>query len=277
MTAALSPIPAPSPQRPLVALSKVYLAFVTKGNQAKLALDDINLAIAPGEFCSVIGPSGCGKSTILNLVAGLIRPSDGSVAFDGRPVERLNTDVGYVTQDDNLLPWRSLRANVELALELRNVPREERMRRSQELIRRVGLEGFENHLPAQLSGGMRKRASIIRTLIYDTRAVLMDEPFGALDAQTRLILQRDLLDLWERARPTIIFVTHDITEAIALSDRVVVMSKSPGRIKRIHTVDIPRPRDVFRIHESPRFASLYQRLWAEIREEMGAEADDGGR
>ena len=258
-------------EMPAVELRNVFKAFVAAGSSiAKLALDDVSLSVRPGEFCTIVGPSGCGKSTILNLLAGLARATEGSVLYQDRPVRGVNTALGYVSQDDNLLPWRTLEANVELALELRGVPRRERVRRSAEMIGRVGLTGFEGHYPAELSGGMRKRASIIRTLIYDSPVVLMDEPFGPLDAQTRVLLQDDLLKLWERSRRTIVFVTHDLVEAIALSDRVVVMSAAPGRIKRIYDVPIERPRDVFHIHEAKGFASIYDALWADIREEITA-------
>jgi NitT/TauT family transport system ATP-binding protein len=249
--------------------SDVYLAFVSGGSKsAKLAVENISIAFGAGEFCSIVGPSGCGKSTLLNMLAGLVKPTEGQVICKGVPVDRINTSVGYITQDDNLLPWRTLQANVELALELRGVPKEERARRSHELIGRVGLRGFEQHYPTELSGGMRKRASIIRTLIYDVDLILMDEPFGPLDAQTRLVLQNDLLALWERSRPTVLFVTHDLIEAIALSDRIVVMTSSPGRIKKVYDIDIPRPRDVYHIHEAPGFARIYDMLWADIREEI---------
>lgn len=261
-----------------MALHSVYKAFVAgRSRQAKLALEDVSLEVGCGEFLSLIGPSGCGKSTILNLVAGLQSATEGSVLCDDRPVTKINTKVGYVTQDDNLLPWRTLQSNVELALELRGVARKQREERSRELIARVGLAGFEGHYPGELSGGMRKRASIIRTLIYESDVILMDEPFGPLDAQTRLVLQADLLDLWERSGRTILFVTHDLVEAIALSDRVLVMSAAPGRVKRIHEVDIPRPRDVFHIHEAPRFNELYDRLWSDIREEILKSGDAGAR
>jgi NitT/TauT family transport system ATP-binding protein len=256
-------------KRPVVELHSVYKAFVAgRSRQAKLALEDVNLSVGRGEFWSIVGPSGCGKSTILNLVAGLSGITDGQVLYDGKAVRGVNTGVGYITQDDNLLPWRTLESNVELALELRGVPAAERSARSHEMIGRVGLAGFEKHYPSELSGGMRKRASIIRTLIYDTEVVLMDEPFGPLDAQTRLVLQDDLLALWERSRRTILFVTHDLVEAIALSDKIVVMSAAPGRVKHIYDVDIPRPRDVFHIHETPGFNDIYDRLWADIREEI---------
>jgi NitT/TauT family transport system ATP-binding protein len=256
-------------REPAVELREVYKAFVAAGSDhAKLALDGVSLRVEEGEFCTIVGPSGCGKSTILNLLAGLTQATDGEVLYEGRQVRGVNTAVGYITQDDNLLPWRNLQANVELPLELRGVARGERANRARELIRRVGLVGFENHYPAELSGGMRKRASIVRTLIYDTPVILMDEPFGPLDAQTRVVLQDDLLALWEGARRTILFVTHDLVEAIALSDRVVVMGAAPGRIKHVYPVEIPRPRDVFHIHEAPGFDSIYDRIWADIREEI---------
>jgi NitT/TauT family transport system ATP-binding protein len=258
----------------LAELEDVYLAFVKPGtSRAQLVLDGISLGIRAGEFCTIVGPSGSGKSTILNLLAGFIAPTEGSVRFQGRDVAGINRLVGYVTQDDNLLPWRTLQANVELALEFHGVPPRERAERSHDLICRVGLEGFEKHYPSELSGGMRKRAAIIRTLIYDTAMILMDEPFGPLDAQTRLVLQGDLLALWERMRRTILFVTHDLVEAIALSDRIIVLSAPPARVKRIYDVSIPRPRDVFHIHEQPGFDEIYNQLWSDIREEIARGSD----
>ncbi len=253
-----------------VGFDHVYKAFVSRGRRSDpvLALEDVAFDAAPGEFVSLVGPSGCGKSTCLNLLAGLDSPSEGTVAHHGTPVHGVNTSVGYITQDDNLLPWRSLRGNVELSLELRGMARAERRERAQEFIELVGLGGFEEHYPHELSGGMRKRAGIIRTLVYDRDVVLMDEPFGPLDAQTRVILQAELLKLWQRSRPTVLFVTHDLVEAIALSDRILVFTANPGRIKREYTVDIPRPRDPFRIHETPGFTELHQALWQDIRAEL---------
>lgn len=257
-----------------VGFDHVYKAFVSRGRRSEpvLALQDVAFDARPGEFVSLIGPSGCGKSTCLNLLAGLDTPSDGTVSHHGTPVHGVNTSVGYITQDDNLLPWRSLRGNVELSLELRGVPRRERRERAGEFIDLVGLAGFEDHYPHELSGGMRKRAGIIRTLVYDSDVVLMDEPFGPLDAQTRVILQAELLKLWQRSRPTVLFVTHDLVEAIALSDRILVFTRNPGSVKREYTVDIPRPRDPFRIHDAPGFAELYEALWDDIRAEIGKSA-----
>jgi NitT/TauT family transport system ATP-binding protein len=262
-----------------VRFDHVYKAFVAKGRGSEpvLALQDVTFDAEPGEFISLVGPSGCGKSTCLNLIAGLSGPSDGAVSHHGSPVRGINTSVGYITQDDNLLPWRSLRGNVELSLELRGVERRERRERAQEFIDLVGLAGFEDHYPHELSGGMRKRAGIIRTLVYDSRVVLMDEPFGPLDAQTRVILQAELLKLWERSRPTVLFVTHDLVEAIALSDRILVFTGNPGTIKRDYRVELPRPRDPFRIHETRGFGELHDALWDDIRAEIEKSRERGAR
>jgi NitT/TauT family transport system ATP-binding protein len=250
----------------------VFKVFVARGGgdgrRAFLALRDVTLDIAQGQFVSLVGPSGCGKSTLLNMVAGLVRPTEGEVRYKGRPVAGVNTDVGYITQDDNLLPWRTLRENVELALEFRRVPAARRRDLAAKHIAMVGLAGFESHYPHELSGGMRKRTSLVRTLIYEPDVVLMDEPFGPLDAQTRVILQDELLKLWTGSGLTVLFVTHDLVEAIALSDRVVLFSRAPGTIKRVYDVPIPRPRDVFHIHAHPRFPEFYDRLWRDLKEEI---------
>ncbi|MEV0389738.1 ABC transporter ATP-binding protein [Nonomuraea sp. NPDC050643] len=260
------------PLEEAIRLEAVYKAFVPRGRTAQplLALEDVTFAARPGEFISLVGPSGCGKSTVLNLLAGLMQPSSGQVVHHGRPVTGVNTEVGYITQDDNLLPWRSMLRNVEYGLELRRVPKDERRRRAREFIELVGLAGFENHYPHELSGGMRKRAGIVRTLAYESDVVLMDEPFGPLDAQTRVILQDELLKLWELRRPTVLFVTHDLVEAIALSDRIITFTCRPGRIKREYGVGLPRPRDVFHIHDLPQFRELYDALWDDIRMEIAA-------
>jgi len=233
-----------------------------------LALDSVDLNIGEGEFVTIVGPSGCGKSTLLNLIVGLLRSTVGRIVFRGNLIDGICTQIGYVTQKDNLFPWRTLVANVEIALEIRGIDKSARRRRAEELIERVGLRGFEDHYPHELSGGMRQRANIIRTLIYDPELILMDEPFGPLDAQTRIVLQDQLLKLWSASRKTIVFITHDLIEAITLADRVVLMSSRPGRIKSIEQVKIPRPRDVFQIHESPEFRSAYERLWRELRPEV---------
>jgi NitT/TauT family transport system ATP-binding protein len=252
-------------------VSKIY----TAGETQVRAIENISLEIRGDSFVSLIGPSGCGKSTILKLLAGLTRPSAGVVEFWGKPILGINEQVGYVTQDHNLYPWLTLQENVEFPLLARGIAREERQHQAGDLIRMVGLAGFENAYPYELSGGMQKRGSIIRTLIYDPGVILMDEPFGPLDAQTRLVMQQELLDLWARKRKTILFVTHDLAEAITLSDQVVVMTRRPGQIKGIFDLPMARPRDVFTIHESPEFHDIYRSIWHSFRDEIRSQV--GGR
>jgi len=252
---------------PVIRLRNVCKAYLVGDGEVK-ALDQIDLTVPRDAFVSLIGPSGCGKSTILKLITGLTRCTEGSIEFRGRPVTGINTEAGYITQDHNLYPWLTLRENVEFPLLARGVPPEERRRRVQELVDLVGLTGFEDAYPSELSGGMQKRGSIIRTLVYEPDVILMDEPFGPLDAQTRLVMQQELLDLWARTRKTILFVTHDLTEAIALSDQVVVMTRRPGRIKAVFDVPLPRPRDVFTIHESAEFHDIYREIWHTFRSEI---------
>ena len=233
-----------------------------------VACQDVDLRVRRGEFVSIVGPSGCGKSTLLNMIAGLLRTSTGSIRYDGAPLHGLNRKVGFVTQRDNLLPWKTVEDNVGIALDIAKVKREERERRVREFIDLVGLTGFSKHYPAELSGGMRKRVGLARTLIYEPETILMDEPFGALDAQLKLILQDELLKLWDRSRGTILFVTHDLAEAVTLSDRVVAMSRRPGRIRLVLDVDLPRPRDVFRVRFTERFRELHETLWQSLEEDV---------
>jgi NitT/TauT family transport system ATP-binding protein len=243
------------------------------GAKPVLALEAIDLNIERGEFVTLVGPSGCGKSSLLTLISGLSAPSSGRIKIGGREITGTDRDVGFITQQDNLFPWRTLVDNVALALELAGASRAECRREATRWINRVGLEGFEQAYPHQLSGGMRQRANIIRTLIYEPSVILMDEPFGPLDAQTRLSLQALLLSIWESQRSTVLFVTHDLTEAIALADRVVLMSARPGRIVRADRVEIPRPRDIFYMHDLPEFRRLYDVLW----HELAVQLDDFGR
>ena len=238
-----------------------------------VALEAVDLVIERGEFVTLVGPSGCGKSSLLTLISGLTAPSSGRIRIAGREISGTDREVGFVTQQDNLFPWRTLIENVALALELAGVGAAERRREATRWITRVGLDGFEQAYPHQLSGGMRQRANIIRTLIYEPSVILMDEPFGPLDAQTRLSLQALLLSIWETQRATVLFVTHDLAEAIALADRVVLMSARPGRIVRADRVEIPRPRDIFYMHDQPEFRRLYDALW----HELAAQLDDFGR
>ena len=248
---------------------KIFVARSRAGARAMTALRDVNLGVRRGEFLALIGPSGCGKSTVLNMFAGLVAPTEGRYPHDGRSVEGVNTRVGYVTQDDNLLPWRTTLGNVEIALELKGVPRETRRAQALDTSSRVGLRGFEHHYPHELSGGMRKRVSIVRTLVDESvNVILMDEPLGPLDAQTRLLLQDELLQLWQGSGRTVVFVTHDLVEAIALSDRIAIFTSAPGRIKAMREVPIPRPRDVFHIHEAPGFPEIYDAIWNDLRDEI---------
>jgi NitT/TauT family transport system ATP-binding protein len=251
----------------LLSIEGVCKEYQARGKRV-LALDSIDLTVTEGEFVTIVGPSGCGKSTLLNLIVGLLRITMGRIVFRGDPIDGICTKIGYVTQKDNLLPWRTLIENVEIALEIRGIDKTVRRQRAEELIGRVGLSGFEEHYPHELSGGMRQRANIIRTLIYDPELILMDEPFGPLDAQTRIVLQDQLLKLWAASKKTVLFITHDLVEAIALADRVVLMSSRPGKIKSIEKVAIARPRDVFTIHESPEFRAVHERLWQELRPEV---------
>jgi|SRR5579859_1499723 len=244
-----------------------------RGAPEVLAVDDVSLAIPRGSFTAIIGPSGCGKTTLLRLVSGLELASNGLVLCDGLEINTLNSRVGFVTQDSNLYPWMSVRENVEFALENRGLPAHARHARAAEYLRVARLEGFEHYYPHQLSGGMQKRVSIIRTLIYEPDTVLMDEPFGALDSQTRMGLQNDLLSMWSVRQQTILFITHDLTEAISLSDRIVVMSQRPGTILRIFEIPLPRPRDVFAIQGDPAFARVYDEIWEALRGEVLAALD----
>jgi NitT/TauT family transport system ATP-binding protein len=252
-----------------IRLAGVGKRFVTRDREVR-ALQPIDLAVQPHEFVALVGPSGCGKSTILNLVAGLLAPSEGRVWYDGEPVSGLNRNVGYMTQKDTLLPWRSAADNVRIALELkcRAVPRAEANARVGQIIDLVGLTGFERHYPAELSGGMRKRVALARTLIYEPETLLMDEPFGALDAQLKLLLLDQLQVLTRARRMTVVFVTHDLGEAITLADRVVVFSARPGRVRAVREIDLVRPRDVFTVRFGAEFARLHQALWDELKDEV---------
>jgi NitT/TauT family transport system ATP-binding protein len=237
-------------------------------------IQDLSFSVGAGELLTIIGPSGAGKSTLLNIVAQIDTATAGEIAFDGERIASpemkalhpgLNRRIGYVTQDDNLLPWRTTIDNVLFPREVQGTLDDAARARAAELIAAVGLSGFERYYPHELSGGMRKRAALIRTLVYDPPMILMDEPFAAVDAQTRTQLQEDLLRLWSLKRKTIIFVTHDITEAIALGDRALVLSKQPSRIAAEHVIPIPRPRNVKDIFALPGFAATYEKIRADVQ------------
>jgi NitT/TauT family transport system ATP-binding protein len=241
--------------------------FVRRGREV-VALDDFSLSIGSGEFVAFVGPSGCGKSTLLNMIAGILEPTGGVIEHDGKVVQGPNRSVGYMTQADSLLPWRTAEDNVMLPLRLRGVSQSEARERAAALLATVNLSGFHKHFPNELSGGMRKRVALAQVLAYDPGTLLMDEPFGALDAQLKLVMQNELLALWERTRKTVVFVTHDLAEAIALADRVIVFTGRPGRIKLEERIDLDRPRDVFRDRFSTRFQAIYERIWQALEPEI---------
>jgi NitT/TauT family transport system ATP-binding protein len=243
--------------------------FVTPDGGAFTALRDFNLTIEPGQFCAVVGPTGCGKSTTLTLVSGLDRPSAGSVSVAGKPVSGITRGTGFMFQADALMPWKTVIGNVMMGPLFHGVPKQEARARATDWLRRVGLAGFEDHRPHQLSGGMRKRVALAGALINEPSVLLMDEPFGALDVQTKAIMSNELLGLWEQTRPTVIFVTHDLEEAISLADKVVVVTASPGTIKAVYDVDLPRPRGaVQEIRFGERFQELHHQIWGALREEV---------
>jgi len=258
-----------------IVLSRVSLAYSARTGDPVQALDRLSLTVNNDEFLSIVGPSGCGKSTILRLVSGLLAPSSGSVLLDGTPVQGVPPSVGVMFQSDAVLPWATAAENVAVALELRGVGRAERERRARELLVRVGLAGFEDAYPSTLSGGMRKRVALARVLAYNPGVYLMDEPFGALDAQTKVQLGGELLRLWDGLDRTIVFVTHDIEEAIALSDRVLVMTRRPGRIKSEYRIDLPRPRDFYEVRFTPEFRELHRAIWRDLAAEVTPIADAG--
>jgi len=255
--------------QPIINICGVTKIFSARGTQI-VALSDINLNVAEHEFISMVGPSGCGKSTLLNMVAGLLQTTAGQILYKGHIVKGPNTYVAYMTQKDTLLPWRNVIDNVGVPLELscRFTSKGNRVARVQELLGSVGLTGFEKHYPSELSGGMRRRVALARTLIYDPETLLMDEPFGSLDAQLKLVMQDELLRIWERTQKTVIFVTHDLGEAIAVSDRVIVFTGRPGTIKIDLRIDLPRPRDVFQMRFTKRFGEIHEYLWQNIKDEI---------
>ena len=233
------------------------------------AVKDVSLAIAAGEFLSVVGPTGCGKSTLLNVAAGLLEPSAGSVHVHGVPLAGINGHAGYMFQADALMPWRRTLTNVTAGLEFHGISRSEAVPRAREWLTRVGLAGFEDRFPHQLSGGMRKRVALAQMLILDPQLLLMDEPFSALDIQTRQLMENELLDLWSADRKSVLFITHDLEEAISLSDRVIVLSAGPATHPiGEFTIDLPRPRDVAEIRMTPRFVELHSAIWQAMKSEV---------
>lgn len=258
-----------STEIPAVELDNVSLVF--GGNSAHdrvLALDSVSLKIPTGEFVAIVGPSGCGKTTILNMLAGLLNPTSGEVRRHGKVVTGPSRDIGYMLARSALAPWRSARKNVELGLEINGTPRRERSARALDLLEKVGLAQFAGHFPSQLSQGMRQRVAIARTFAIQPDLWLLDEPFAALDAQTRILVQSQFLDLWSDSKKTVILVTHDLEEAVLLADRVIVIGSRPGYVKSDTKVDIPRPRNIDDLRFDQRFSEIEHQIWKELRDEL---------
>ncbi|MCC6177331.1 MAG: ABC transporter ATP-binding protein [Chloroflexi bacterium] len=253
-------------ESPKLATRELSKSFVRDEHEL-LVLDNINIAVRPGEFVSLVGASGCGKTTLLRIIDGLLPPTAGEVLLNGRPVRGPATDRGFVFQSDSLLPWRTVIDNVTFGLEIQRISKKEAQTRARDLINLVGLKGFEQHYPLEISGGMRQRVNLARALAVDPEILLMDEPFAALDAQTREIMQGELLKIWQQRQKTVMFVTHQIDEAVLLSDRVIVLRARPGRVKEEVTIDLPRPRHL-QDKRSPAFVGLVDHIWHLIEDEV---------
>ncbi|TWB13261.1 NitT/TauT family transport system ATP-binding protein [Rhizobium sp. ERR 1071] len=262
----------PATQTPHAAASSkamVAIENVTMSFGSFVAVQDVNLTVADGEFVAIVGPTGCGKSTILNAIAGLLKPAKGSVSIDGGVVSGVQNNIGYLFQQDALFPWKTAIENVELGPLFQGVGAGERRERALKWLAKVGLKGFEDRYPHQLSGGQRKRVQMAQALITGPKVILMDEPFSALDIHTRHLMQNELLRLWQEERRAVVLITHDLEEAIALGDRVVVLASGPrSRVIDSFPVDLERPRDVAEIKLDPRFTDLYRNIWASLRGEV---------
>ena len=256
---------------PALWLDNISCTFISKDDRSQryTAVADTTLAIAPGEFVSVVGPTGCGKSTLLNVGAGLLTPSTGNVRVFGEPLEGVNRRAGYMFQAEALMPWRSALQNVIAGLQYRGMEDAAARQLGEEWLARVGLQGFGDRYPHQLSGGMRKRVALAQTLILDPDIILMDEPFSALDIQTRQLMENEVLALWGAKKKAVLFITHDLDEAIAMSDRVVVLSAGPATHPiGEFIIDLPRPRDVAEVRTDPRFVELHSQIWGVLRDEV---------
>jgi NitT/TauT family transport system ATP-binding protein len=252
----------------LVDIDHATKRFLSSAGTAHTAVQDISLRVNAGEFVAVVGPTGCGKSTTLSLVSGLEPPSEGTVAVKGRPVRGIPSGVGYMFQADAMLPWRTVLANIASGPIWQGRSKAEAEAKAREWVARVGLAGFEDYYMHQLSGGMRKRVALAQTLVNEPEILLMDEPFSALDVQTRALMQNELLELWSGTNAAVIFVTHDLEEAITLADRVVVMTASPARIKDSFAVDLERPRNVEEVRMTPEFIAIYREVWGSLSSEV---------
>jgi NitT/TauT family transport system ATP-binding protein len=251
-----------------IELQNVTKRFRTPTGNIYTALRDLSLSVKPGEFCAVVGPTGCGKSTTLSLISGLERPSGGEVEVMGKPVQGIDPRIGYVFQADAVFPWKSVLQNVATGPRFRGQPKAQAVAKAHDWLARVGLAGFEDRYPHQLSGGMRKRVALAQTFINEPQILLMDEPFSALDVQTRTLMGDELLNLWSTLSASVVFVTHDLEEAIALADKVCVLTAGPATVKGIYTIDLPRPRNVAEIRFEPRFVQLYHEICEDLRNEV---------
>jgi len=260
---------APEPRETAVDLDNVSIQFTFPNGNVFKAVAPTSLRVGEGEFVAIVGPTGCGKSTLLNATAGLLAPASGTVEIHGNPLVGLNRSAGYLFQQDALMPWKTALDNISIALETNGTPRREALKTAQEWLGKVGLARFGDRYPHQLSGGQRKRVGLAQVLVRHPKILLMDEPFGPLDAQTRQIMGNLLLNLWAADRKAVLFVTHDLEEAIALSDRVVIMSAGPeAKIIGDHAIDLPRPRDVSDIRLHPRFHDLHRSIWEQLKAEV---------
>jgi NitT/TauT family transport system ATP-binding protein len=252
-----------------IRIRDVSIVFRPRGREPVVACQNMTLDVPEGSIVSIVGPSGCGKSTLLNVVSGLLAPSRGRAEVDGKIVTGVRHDVGYMFARDGMMPWRTALENVEFGLEVRKVANRREIAR--EWLRRVGLDKFEGHYRHELSQGMRQRVAVARTFAIEPNVLLMDEPFGALDSQTRLLLQELFLEVWEKNKRTVLFVTHDLHEAIFLSDVVLVSTNRPGRVKSMIAVDLPRPRlPPAELAVAPEFRDIYSRIWADLKDEVRA-------
>jgi NitT/TauT family transport system ATP-binding protein len=254
---------------PFIQARNITLVFSPKDRDPVTALKNFSLEVGKGEFVSIVGPSGCGKSTFLNVLLGLIKPDSGELKLNDTPITGPGQERAMVFQEFGLLPWRTVRANVELGLEMKGMPAPQRAERAAELIKLVGLKDFERHYPHELSGGMKQRVGLARALATEPQVLLMDEPFAALDAQTRDLMQTELLQIWERTKKTVIFVTHSIEEAAYLSDRVIVMTARPGRTKETLKIQLRRPRE-YEMRLTPEFNEIKSRIWDVLKEELAS-------
>jgi len=261
--------PVPREKAAKISVTGVTKRYLTPKGETFTAIQNVTLDVEPGQFCAIVGPTGCGKSTTLAQVSGLERPSAGSVSVGDRIVDGITSGVSYMFQADALFPWKTVLDNVLIGPILLGTGKREATALARDWLRRVGLAGFEDRFPHQLSGGMRKRVAMAAALINNPRILLMDEPFGALDVQTKAIMQTELLQLWEELRPSVLFITHDLDEAVALSDKVVIMTSSPGSVKNVFDIDLPRPRgDVQEIRHEKRFLELQGQIWSSLKDEV---------